>query len=57
VRGVHTYADPDNPGHTYELDNRYDHQWVGPGHSVPVPSDSSRPPFPGARELTVVHSN
>jgi len=54
VRFVHTYVDPENPGRTYELDDRYGHRWVGPGHGEPVPSDSSRPPFPGARELEVV---
>jgi hypothetical protein len=50
TRGTHEYYDEES-GRTFQLDNRASHYWVGPGHPVPVPTEDSNPPFPGAREL------
>jgi hypothetical protein len=51
IRGVHTYSDPVT-GMQRELDTR-PHQWTDPsGHLYW--SNSSNPPSPGAREMTVV---
>ena len=51
IRGVHSYADPEDRSRTFQADSVHEYQWIGPGHSTPVGTDSDTPPFEGARRL------